>query len=72
VEAFWRRPEALLDPRIRAAQSVWSLIDERLQERIFTRLAADLSSGLWDTHHGHLRGRREFNGSLRLVISEPA
>jgi SAM-dependent methyltransferase len=72
VEAFWRRPEALLDPAIRAAQSIWSLIDQRMQERIFTRLAADLSSGRWDTHHGHLRGRREFDGSLRLVISEPA
>lgn len=72
VEAFWRRPEALLDPAIRAAQSIWSLIDQRVEERIITRLAADLSSGRWDTRHGHLRGRREFDGSLRLVISEPA
>jgi SAM-dependent methyltransferase len=72
VEAFWRRPEVLLDPAIRAAQSIWSLIDRRTEERIFTRLAGDLSSGLWDANHGHLRGRREFDGSLRLVISEPA
>jgi SAM-dependent methyltransferase len=72
VEAFWRRPEALLDPTIRAAQSVWSLIDRRIEGRIVTRLAADLSSGRWDTHHGHLRERSEFDGSLRLVLSEPA
>ena len=72
VEAFWRRPEALLDPTIRSAQSMWSLIDQHIEERIVTRLAADLSSGRWDSHHGRLRGRRVFDGSLRLVISEPA
>jgi SAM-dependent methyltransferase len=72
VEAFWRRPEALLDPAVRAAQSIWSLVDQRTEARIFTRLAVDLSSGRWDTSHGHLRGRSEFDGSLRLVISEPA
>jgi hypothetical protein len=36
------------------------------------RLAADLFSGAWDAQHGHLRERRDFDGSLRLVISEPA
>ena len=25
-EAFWRRPEALLDPAIRASQSMWTLL----------------------------------------------
>jgi SAM-dependent methyltransferase len=72
VEAFWRRPEALLDPAIRAAQSMWALVDEDTEARIVARLAADLSSGAWDAQHGHLRERRDFDGSLRLVISEPA
>ena len=26
-EAFWRRPEALLDPAVRSAQSMWRLLD---------------------------------------------
>ena len=36
------------------------------------RLEADLASGAWDAAHGHLRGQAEFEGSLRLIISEPA
>jgi SAM-dependent methyltransferase len=72
VEAFWRRPGALLDPTVRAAQSVWALLDQDIEDRILSRLAADLSSGAWDARHGHLRHQRDFDGSLRLVISEPA
>jgi SAM-dependent methyltransferase len=69
--AFWRRPEALLDPAIRASQSIWALLSPGVEERIVARLAADLSSGVWDAAHGHLRERDELDGALRLVISEP-
>ncbi|HEX4186375.1 MAG TPA: methyltransferase domain-containing protein [Solirubrobacteraceae bacterium] len=71
-EAFWRRPEALLDPSVRAAQSVWALLEPDVEERVVQRLAAALDSGAWDAEHGHLRGRESFDGALRLVISEPA
>jgi SAM-dependent methyltransferase len=69
-EAFWRRPEALLDPAIRSAQSLWSLLDPGVEERIVDRLAAALQSGAWDAEHGHLRQQESFDGALRLVISE--
>jgi ubiquinone/menaquinone biosynthesis C-methylase UbiE len=69
-EAFWRRPEALLDPSIRASQSMWALLDPGVEERIVERLAAALSSGAWDAEHGHLREQESFDGALRLVISE--
>ncbi len=69
-EAFWRRPEALLDPQVRSAQSVWALLEPREEERIVERLAAGLASGAWDAEHGHLRARHSFDGALRLVISE--
>ena len=70
-EAFWNRPEALLDPNVRASQSLWPLIGPESEERIVTRLAADLESGLWDERHGYLRKMKTFNGSLRLVVSQP-
>ena len=70
-EAFWNRPEALLDPSVRASQSMWELLDEGVEERIVERLAGDLASGRWDERHGHLREMDSFEGSLRLVISEP-
>jgi hypothetical protein len=70
-EAYWNRPEVLLDPAVRASQSIWQLLEPGVEERIFVRLAADLRSGRWDEEHGALRDRDDYEGSLRLVISEP-
>jgi SAM-dependent methyltransferase len=69
-EAFWRRPEALLDPDVRASQSMWALLGPGVEERIVARLADALACGEWDARHGHLRGMDSLDGSLRLVISE--
>jgi SAM-dependent methyltransferase len=70
IEAFWRRPEALLDPAIRASQSMWALLGPGEEARIVERLATALKSGRWDAEHGHLRRQAMFGGALRLVISE--
>lgn len=69
-EAFWRRPEALLDPAVRACQSMWQVIGPAAEVRMVARLSAALESGEWDAAHGHLREQAEFDGALRLVISE--
>jgi len=69
-EAFWRRPEALLDPAIRASQSMWALLGPGVEERIVARLADALASGAWDAEHGHLRELDSYDGALRLVVSE--
>jgi ubiquinone/menaquinone biosynthesis C-methylase UbiE len=71
-EAYWNRPEPMLDPTIRASQSIWQLIGPAAEARIFDRLAADLNSGKWDEENAALRERDSYEGSLRLVISEPA
>lgn len=70
-EAFWNRPEPLLDPTVRASQSIWELLEPGVEEGIFERLGADLASGKWDADHGALREMPSYEGSLRLVISEP-
>ena len=69
-EAFWRRPEALLDPSVRSSQSMWALLPAEVEQRIVDRLATDLESGAWDAAHGHLRQQESYDGALRLVISE--
>jgi SAM-dependent methyltransferase len=69
-EAFWRRPEALLDPEVRGAQSVWALLEPGVEQRIVERLTTALDSGSWDAEHGYLREQHELEGALRLVISE--
>lgn len=71
-EAFWNRPEQLLDPAVRGAQSIWPLLAPGVEERIVDRLGEALGSGAWDAEHGHLREMDEYEGALRLVISEPA
>jgi SAM-dependent methyltransferase len=70
-EAFWRRPEALLDPAVRSAQSMWALLPPGVEARIVGGLADSLASGAWDAAHGHLREQRSRAGALRIVISEP-
>jgi SAM-dependent methyltransferase len=69
-EAFWNRPEALLDPSVRASQSMWSLLPEDVEQRIVDRLHKALDSGAWDAEYGDLRQREELDGSLRLVVAE--
>ena len=69
-EAFWNRPEALLDPEVRASQSMWALVAPETEQMIVRRLAHALESGAWDERYGHLREQASFPGSLRLVISE--
>ncbi len=61
---------ALLDPAVRASQSMWALLEPGVEERIVARLADDLQSGRWDAEHGHLRTQDAFEGALRLVVSE--
>ena len=69
-EAFWRRPEALLDPAVRGAQSMWALLPAGVEQRIVARLSGALESGAWDAEHGHLRAQQAFPGALRLVVSQ--
>lgn len=70
-EAFWNRPEELLDPDVRASQSLWALLEPGVEEEIVGRLRADLESGAWDAAHGHLRDREENDGALLMIVSEP-
>ena len=70
-EAYWRRPEGLLDAEVRSAQSMWAMLDPGVEERTVARLATALETGAWDTEHGHLRQQESYDGALRLVISEP-
>jgi SAM-dependent methyltransferase len=68
VMAYWRRPEAFLDPRVRQATSGFSLIDQAAVKRGLCRLEADLASGAWAARYGHLRDLDELDTGLRLVV----
>lgn len=70
-EAYYGRPEALLDPGARLANSAWSFVGDSVAERFEKELRADLDSGKWDAKYGELRTTETFDGSLRLIVSRP-
>lgn len=69
-EAYYGRPEILLDPGARRANSAWSFIDPAIAEEYVDHLRRDLESGAWDERHAHLRSQSHFDGSLVLVVSD--
>jgi SAM-dependent methyltransferase len=69
IEAFYGRPEAFLDPSVRAAQSAWASVDPSYVERAMSALRADLASGAWDARNGALRSAPTYLGSMRLVVA---
>ena len=71
-EAYYARPELLLNPAARQACSAWSFIDAETREKYTQHLQDDLASGAWDQQHGHLRTQPHLLGSLVLVRALPA
>ncbi len=70
-EAYYGRPERMLDPAARLANSAWSFVDASVGERFVAELGRDLADGSWDRRYGALRTQPFFEGSLRLVIARP-
>jgi SAM-dependent methyltransferase len=71
VEAFFGRPEALLDERVRRSQSAWGFIGPEAEAASVATLRAVLDDGSWDRRHGHLRTVAAYAGSLRLITATP-
>lgn len=68
-QAFFARPERVLDPEVRKAMSAWSFLPNHIVDRAVSTLAADLESGTWDDNYGSFRELSEFDGGLRLVVA---
>lgn len=65
--AWWRRPHAYLDPRIRAASSAFALCDG-IEEGV-TRLDRDLQSGAWEARYGALLTQESCDMGYRLITA---
>lgn len=68
-EAYYGRPERLLEEAARLACSAWSFVDRVAVDRFIDHLRRDLADGTWDAAHGPLRSQPEFRGSLKLIVS---
>jgi hypothetical protein len=71
MAAYWGRPEAYLDPAVRAGTSAWQQLSADIVERVLERLRADLHGGEWERRYGRLRNQQALDVGLRLVCSEP-
>ncbi len=67
--AYWRHPEAYLDPAVRANCSGLALADPAVIARGAAALAADLESGAWHERHADLLTCDSLDLGYRLVVS---
>jgi SAM-dependent methyltransferase len=67
--AYWRRPEAYLDPGVRGAISGLALLPPSIIDPAMERLADDLRSGAWHARHADLLELDEMDHGYRLVIA---
>lgn len=68
-EAFYARPEAFLDERVRRGQSFWRFLPTGVEERFVRQLTDDLRGGEWDRRHGHWRTAPFFESAVRLIVA---
>ncbi len=66
--AFWRRPEAYLEPAVRAGISTLAELDPAVLEPGLTRLRADLEDGAWARRHADLLELSELDLGYRLLV----
>lgn len=67
--AFWRRPEAYLDPAVQAGMSMIARADPATVRPGLERLAADVASGRWHERHADLLGQQSADVGYRIVKS---
>ena len=67
--AFWRRPEAYLDPNVREGISVFHRSDPAGVATGLERLRADLDSGAWARRHADLLALDELDLGYRLLVA---
>ncbi|GIE33797.1 methyltransferase type 11 [Actinoplanes italicus] len=68
--AYWRRPEAYLNPVVRSGISMLAQTGEQVLRPGLARLAADLESGHWQDRYRDLTGLTEFDAGYRMVVAE--
>ena len=66
--AYWRRPEAYLNPDIRKAISVFSGITD--VDAKLSKLHEDIKNGVWLQNNKHLLDKETMDYGYRLVIHE--
>jgi hypothetical protein len=65
--AYWRRPDAYLDPTVRAGISMLAQTEHQRGDGL-QRLQRDLSDGTWAARHRALLEQAEFDCGYRIIV----
>ncbi|HEX3691752.1 MAG TPA: methyltransferase domain-containing protein [Solirubrobacteraceae bacterium] len=68
--AYWRRPRAYLDERVRAGMSTFYLQGAERRLDGLDDLAEDLDSGRWDERYADLLDREQIDLGYRLLVTD--
>ena len=68
-EAYWRRPEAYLDEKVRRGISVWTAVGRSAEQRAVHELRGDLASGRWAERNRDILDLDKAELGLRLLVA---
>ncbi|MEO1652323.1 MAG: class I SAM-dependent methyltransferase [Bacteroidota bacterium] len=68
LAAYWKRPEAYLDPKIRLSISSFSKIADA--QPGLDKLKNDLASGLWEQKNAAMLDKTSIDAGYRLIIAK--
>lgn len=68
--ANWQRPQAYLNPAVRACCSGLAQLDQHAVDTGIRQLRTDIADGTWDRRYGHLTAQTDYDGGYRLIIAE--
>jgi SAM-dependent methyltransferase len=68
-EAYWRRPAAYLDERVRRGVSLWTRVGPQLEQRAVHGLRDHLASGRWAERNHDLLALDAAELGLRLLVT---
>jgi SAM-dependent methyltransferase len=72
MPAYWRRPEAYLDPRVRQCASGLAQLHPSVIDRGTQQLAEDLRSGAWQERNADLLELDAYDAGFRLIHASQA
>ncbi len=68
--AYWRRPRAYLDPRVRSGISLLAQTGDDVLAPGLRALDRDLTSGQWNVRYGDLLARDTIDVGYRLLVAD--
>jgi SAM-dependent methyltransferase len=68
-EAYWRRPEAYMEERVRRGISLWSRVGPDVERRAVQSLDQDLASGRWAERNRDILELDAAELGLRLLVA---